>query len=111
MTDKEMAERFANNISGLEITCNLLASKDKNHAYRLGRYDGFIAGLEAGRQKRHDLRKNPEDLPEIRHPVCAKLDSGTYVFAYCVDGIWHRNDGIILHHGDGECEVIAWCEI
>ena len=60
----------------------------------------------------HDLRKNPNDLPEILHPVYAKLDSGIYVFAYCVNEIWHRNDdGVILYHGNGECEVIAWCEI
>ena len=60
----------------------------------------------------HDMRKTPEDLPETLHPVYAKLDSGTYVFAYCVNKIWHGNDdGIILHHGNGECEVIAWTEI
>ena len=76
-------------------------------AYELGKSE-----LEAGRSKWHDLCKNPDDLPEIRHPVYAKLDSGTYVFAYCVNKIWHGNDdGVILHHGNGKSEVIAWCEI
>lgn len=49
MTDEEMAEEYADNVSGLELTCSLLSAKDKNHAYLLGRYDGFLAGLEAGR--------------------------------------------------------------
>ena len=75
-------------------------------------FDGFKDGFKAGRPMWHDLRKNPEDLPETLHPVYAKLDSGTYVFAYCVNKIWHENDdGIILYHGNGKSKVIAWCEI
>ena len=63
MKDEEMAEQFADNISGLELTCSLLSAKDKSHAYRLGRYEGFLAGLKAGRPQWHDLRKDPNDLP------------------------------------------------
>lgn len=64
MKDEEMAEEYADNISGLELTCSLLSAKDKNHAYRLGRYDGFLAGLKAGRPQWHDLRKDKNDLPK-----------------------------------------------
>jgi hypothetical protein len=65
-------------------------------------HEGRWIKREDGRPKWHDMRKTPEDLPETLHPVYAKLDSGTYVFAYCVNEIWH---------GNGECKVIAWCEI
>ena len=65
MTDEELAEQFADNINGLELTCSLIAAKDKSHAYRLGRYDGFLAGLNTGRPKWHDLRKDPNDLPPM----------------------------------------------
>lgn len=44
MTEEEMTEEFADNIDGLDFTCSLLSAKDKSHAYRLGRYDGFLAG-------------------------------------------------------------------
>ena len=76
------------------------------------RKEGYIAGATENGVVWHDMRKTPEDLPETLHPVYAKLDSGTYVFAYCVNEIWHGNDdGIILYHGNGECEVTAWTEI
>lgn len=98
MTDKELVEEYLKNL-------------DECRTKDLMR-DACLAGIEIGRPKRHDLRKNPGDLPETLHPVYAKLDSGTYVFAYCVNGIWHRNDdGIILYHGDGKSKVIAWYEI
>lgn len=69
MTDEEMAEQFADNINGLELTCSLLSAKDKSHAYRLGRYDGFLAGLSAGKPQWHDLRKDPTDLPKEKVDV------------------------------------------
>lgn len=107
MTDEEMAKEYADEY-GFGSDCNNLASYEANHEIE----QTFLAGLEAGRPKWHYLRKNPEDLPETLHPVYAKLDSGTYCFAYCVNEIWHGNDdGIILYHGNGECEVIAWREI
>ena len=82
---------------------------------KLGLYkDGFLAGLKTGRPQWHDLRKDPNDLP----------DEGTYLV------VWQNNKGykeifIIryeeddeeeLHWVDGDCEnqdeyIIAWCEI
>lgn len=72
----------------------------------------YIAGARENGFVWHDLRKNPEDLPETLHPVYVKLDNEAYVFAYCVNEIWHENaSGVILYHGNGECKVIAWREI
>ena len=69
MTDEEMAEEYADNISGLELTCSLISAKDKNHAYRLGRYEGFLAGLKAGRPQWHKVADG--DLPEKPMSVLA----------------------------------------
>ena len=114
MKDKEMAEQFADNINGLDLTCSLLSAKDKSHAYRLGRYDGFLAGLKAGRPQWHDLRKDKNDLP----------DEGTYLVVwqnargYRATMImkYEEDDEEKLHWFDEEqdCwddDVIAWCEI
>ena len=107
MTEEEMAEQFADNISGLELTCSLLSAKDKSHAYRLGRYDGFLAGLKAGRPQWHDLRKDPNDLPPkmvSNHNFSIEVisDKGElvcYNFHYCEWFYWRSG------------KPIAWCEI
>ena len=75
MKDEEMAEQFANNINGLDLTCSLLSAKDKSHAYRLGRYDGFLAGLKAGRPQWHKVADG--DLPEVDNRI---------VLCVCVNG-------------------------
>ena len=107
MKDEEMAEQFADNISGLELTCSLLSAKDKSHAYRLGRYDGFLAGLKAGRPQWHDLRKDKNDLPPkmvSNHNFSIEVlsDKGEivrYNFHYCEWFYWTSGS------------PIAWCEI
>ena len=109
MTDEEMAEQFADNISGLELTCSLLAAKDKSHAYRLGRYEGFLAGLKAGRPQWHDLRKDPNDLPkEDRYYLIYTVLGNYYVSKH------HHNTNYwigIQNQFVSIKQVIAWCEI
>lgn len=117
MKDEEMAEQFADNISGLELTCSLLSAKDKSHAYRLGRYEGFLAGLKVGRPQWHDLRKDPNDLPkEVGNYIVCYLDTAcerhTFELSfvdYFEDKHWIDEDN---HNIEGYDEgVIAWCEI
>ena len=101
MTDKEMAEQFAENIDGLELTCSLLSAKDKSHAYRLGRYEGFLAGLKAGRPKWHKVADG--DLPKDENDVLVysgedwRMCVGRYSPKYKA---WETG-----------CDTIAWCEI
>ena len=106
MKDEEMAEEYLkqNNYTGGYI------------GYFSSAYckQAFLAGLKAGRPQWHDLRKDPNDLP----------DEGTYLV------VWQNNKGYKeilimnyeeddeeeLHWGDGDCEfqdeyIIAWCEI
>lgn len=103
MTDEKMAEEFADNIDGLDFTCSLLSAKDKSHAYRLGRYDGFLAGLKTGRlTKWHKVADG--DLPE--EGVEVLNDDGVAVillkghWRYVYGGEWE--DDACLDH---------WCEI
>ena len=102
-----MAEQFADNISGLELTCSLLSAKDKSHAYRLGRYDGFLAGLKAGRPQWHDLRKDKNDLPEEDkyYLIVTKLDN--YYISKFRGTCWIGKCNAYV----SEDMVIAWCEI
>ena len=103
MTLEEKAEQFADNIGGLELTCSLLASKDKGQAYRLGRYEGYLAGAKENGVVWHDLRKDPNDLPKDCYDV---LDEAGYrVFYHHKEGVWKNASGSKI------VEVIAWCEI
>ena len=106
MKDEEMAEQFADNISGLELTCSLLSAKDKNHAYRLGRYEGFLAGLKAGRPQWHDLRKDPNDLPN--EPNEKMSVNETWVYVKFFDNTYGLVDKGAIKNYKG---AIAWCEI
>lgn len=118
MTDEEMAEEYADNISGLELTCSLLSAKDKSHAYRLGRYDGFLAGLKAGRPQWHKLS---EKYPDADKLVRVRLMSGmehiceTCYYEPTEDEIGYGKLIINFYELDGEWvddnDIIAWCEI
>lgn len=102
MTDEEMAEEYADNISGLELTCSLLSAKNKNYAYRLGRYEGFLAGLKAGRPEWHKVADG--DLPK-------EEDLEMQVLCFTYDGyrlLSLFSDPKPIFKGYG---VIAWCEI
>jgi len=102
MKDEEMAEEYADNISGLELTCSLLSAKDKNHAYRLGRYEGFLAGLKAGRPQWHKVADGlPISDKDKYYFVVDKMDA--YMIARFYEGKW-SNYSVID-------EVIAWCEL
>ena len=105
MKDEEMAEQFADNISGLELTCSLLSAKDKSHSYRLGRYEGFLAGLKAGRPQWHKVADG--DLPKIENRI---------VLCVCIGGYINNEPNYVykLLTSREFClfqPVIAWCEI
>ena len=53
MTDEEMAYEYAKYDDNGRVSVN----DDK--------FKGFLAGLKEGRQKWHDLRKDPNDLPPM----------------------------------------------
>ena len=66
--------------------------------------DGFIEGLKAARQEMwHDLRKNPNDLPQD----CALNQDGKRVLYDHINKVWRYDDA-----DECICDTpIAWCEI
>jgi hypothetical protein len=62
----------------------------------------FLAGLKAGRPQWHDLRKDPNDLPDTDRIVYVQTKSDT-------GNAYHDNDG--WHSTQVSGIVIAWCEI
>lgn len=67
--------------------------------------DGFLAGFEAARPKWHDLRKDPNDLPEAHTSVINQ--NGVNVMYDDTNKIWRYDDA-------DECicdDPIVWCEI
>ena len=98
MTDIERAEKYAReNKRIIQCSChNYDSEKDLEEAY--------FAGLKAARQKMwHDLRENPNDLPED----CVINQDGKRVLYDRINKVW-RNDDADEYICD---DPIAWCEI
>ena len=99
MKDEEMAEQFAN---------GLLIAKGKDPVYRLGRYEGFLAGLKAGRTQWHKVADG--DLPKENKLYFVAIKENGLAIAYFNGRHWETKYNL----GDfGHCveTVIAWCEI
>lgn len=74
--------------------------------------EAFLAGLKAGRPQWHNLRENPNDLPEkmglgSREVYVAYKDGVTDFAYYRFDkNIWERSED-----DEQAVGVIAWCEL
>lgn len=82
---------------------------DENTIY----IDGFLAGLKEARTQWHDLRKDPNDLPEAENhfwsrDVLFQTNKGSSIIGFYdhANKAWYEKttDDILLG-------VIAWCEI
>lgn len=71
--------------------------------------DGFQKGAEFGFNKAnewHDLRKDPNDLPENKRNVWCDYGDG------CGKGFYDKDDGGWWIEGHIYCSIIdAWCEL
>lgn len=94
MKDEEMAGEYAGNTSDLDINITLMVAENKTDAYRLGRYDGFLAGLKAGRPLWHDLRKDENDLPKDDRYVLIATQKRVYLGFYDCCWFSHETDDI-----------------
>ena len=98
MIDIERAEKYAReNKRIIQCSChNYDSEKDLEEAY--------LAGLKAARKEMwHDLRENPNDLPED----CAINQDGKRVLYDHINKVW-RNDDADEYICD---DPVAWCEI
>lgn len=109
MTDKEIAVDWIRSQGWSEE--NLPSDEFKQM------FQAFLAGLKAGRPQWHDLRKDPNDLPnEVGNYIVCFLDTAcerhTFELSfvdYFEDKHWIDEDN---HNIEGYDEgVIAWCEI
>ena len=96
--DEKLAEEYANTVKcEWENDTYYVDCRDKIE-------EAFIAGLKAARQKMwHDLRENPNDLPED----CAINQDGKRVLYDHINKVW-RNDDADEYICD---DPILWCEI
>ena len=102
MTDIERAEKYAReNKRIIQCSChNYDSEKDLEEAY--------LAGLKAARQKMwHDLRKNPDDLPEENQEVLVLFTLPDKSKNDVIIAQFENNDFNFVDLQD----VIAWCEI
>ena len=98
MTDIERAEEFANN--GYTLGC----TKSPFEAAK----EAFLAGLEAARkEKYHNLRKNPKDLPAENQEVLVYFTLPDKSRNSVAIAQFKSNDFDIVDLQD----VIAWYEI
>lgn len=103
MTDIERAEEYRKSLKQKLI--------DEDEFERLEMFDenveeAYLAGLKAARKEMwHDLRKNPDDLPEIYMGVLNQ--NGMNVVYDYTNKVW-RNDNADEYICD---DPIAWCEI
>lgn len=94
MKDEEMAVEYSKSV------CAWI--EDREHLDDI--QEAFLAGLKAARQKMwHDLRENPDDLPED----CVINQDGKRVLYDHINKVW-RNDDADEYICD---DPILWCEI
>lgn len=96
--DEKLAEEYANTVKcEWENDTYYVDCRDKIE-------EAFIAGLKAARQEKwHDLRENPDDLPED----CVINQDGKRVLYDRINKVW-RNDDADEYICD---DPIVWCEI
>ena len=102
MTDEKLAEEYAReNKRIIKCSChNYDSEKDLEEAY--------LAGLKAARKEMwHDLRKNPNDLPEENQEVLVLFTLPDKSKNDVITAQFENNDFNFVDLQD----VIAWCEI
>ena len=99
MKDEEMAEEYEEKAECIEVN-----DDGKRRYSSIDIQEAFLAGLKAARQEKwHDLRENPDDLPED----CVINQDGKRVLYDRINKVW-RNDDADEYICD---DPIAWCEI
>ena len=97
--DEKLAEEYTNR-KGFGSDYNNITSSEANEEIE----KAVLYGLTEGRKEKwHDLRKNPNDLPED----CVINQDGKRVLYDSTNKVW-RNDDADEYICD---DPIAWCEI
>lgn len=98
MTDEEKAEEYINKNPSAKILCPF----EEGRIRRVK--DAILYGLAEGRKEKwHDLRKNPDDLPKESGDYWVKCSNGSYCISTYIVGSKHRMTV-------WRC-LTAWCEL
>ena len=108
MTDEEKVNNY-------ELACIADVYKDDvctiPYAYSAQKLEqAYLDGLAEGRKEKwHDLRKNPDDLPKVNtYVLCVnrkyRYEVGCIGYVYNNEWYWHNISFNIV-------EPIAWCEL
>lgn len=98
MTDKEMAEEQVKKWDSILYPELYPVALVKDFIRK-----AFIAGLKAGRPKWHDLRKNPNDLPNVEGGWVCNQDGYPCFFD------WHTEQW--LDTEGTQITTVEWCNI
>lgn len=114
MTDKEKAHEYAIGLNCEEMKMGELM------ALRQGGELGYLFGLTEGRKEKwHDLRKDPNDLPTTedlhnfsKYVLCA-LKFNDFVFYQVMNIHYPSKTWIVVDSNKNYSDrnVIAWCEL
>lgn len=96
MKDEEIADKYAEEYFGKKTE---LVEVWKLKSCK----ENFLAGLKAGRPQWHDLRKDPNDLPNDGRIVSDQEGNNVKYVVHL--GEW------FYRHITCKANVIAWCEI
>ena len=104
MIKEEVAKQFANDIDEFKVAGVLLAAGDVKHVYRIGRYEGFLAGFEAEKSQWHYVKDKDFPTEEGCYLVCRKHNGQRYLELLGFDGKYW----VTGLHDDPEDFIIAW---
>ena len=109
MKDEEIAEEYCNEMMCTVCSNIICGYKGKCTEWET-RKRTFLAGLKAGKPQWHDLRKDPNDLPNTDRNVWVKRESE---IECQIDNYYEDDKGWGIMFREGYCtdDVIAWCEI
>ena len=111
MTDEEMVEKYAKANMHYEVAKREDGTDYAKEVSNVTIKQAYLSGLEAGRPKWHDLRKDPNDLPKDNDEKLCFYEKGKVVARYdsgysCWETYLNNFETVIP-----SSVIIAWCEL
>lgn len=111
MTKEEKAEEYLK----CEFACGDYDRENKKCIFKnkCEKYKIYLDGLSEGKPKWHDLRKDPNDLPNRNLPVYVQFADGDNYVAKYIDIRWSDKSCWVDQYDSTDYihDVIAWCEL
>lgn len=116
MTDREKAEEYVMNHECITRDCNQYPNCDScNNQHML---QAYLDGIAEGRKEKwHDLRKNPDDLPKYKNSSVNRICWINEYGNKCYHNAFYDDKGFywVSEKTCTKCypviKIIAWCEL